>query len=105
MLSIIPSVLQPCIFCNCELLIYTFNNLLKQNLDLLLQKIHLVTATHQHTEVLEMCAKILEFICSKINPTLTIRCNAYKSSIIDTITNKHREIVDDWDNLIEEVNS
>lgn len=77
---------------------------LLQNLDLLLKKIHLVTDKHQNDEVLETCAKTLEILCSKNNSTLATRCSVQKSTLMDTITNKHREAMDDWNNLIEGVN-
>lgn len=77
--------------------------LLFQNLDLLLKKVHLVTDKHQHDEVLETCAKTLEILCSKNNSTLATRCSVQKSTLMDTITNKHREAMDDWNNIIEGV--
>lgn len=73
-------------------------------MDLLLKKIHLVTDKHQNDEVLETCAKTLEILCSKNNSTLATRCSVQKSTLMDTITNKHREAMDDWNNLIEGVN-
>lgn len=73
----------------------------ESNLDLLLKKIHLVTDKHQNDEVLETCAKTLEILCSKNNSTLATRCSVQKSTLMDTITNKHREAMDDWNNLIE----
>lgn len=63
----------------------------------------MITDKHQNDEVLETCAKILEILCSKNNSTLASRCCVQKSILIDTITSKYREAMDDWNNLIEGV--
>ena len=51
------------------------------------------------TEVLEACAKTLETLCDD-KFAIFSRCDIARSRLLDMITNKYREIVDEYLNLL-----
>ena len=73
-----------------------------QSLDLLLKRIQLITEKQHDTEVLEMAAKTLEYLCTEGFAIYT-RCDVQRSTLIDTIVNKYKEAMDEWNSLIEGV--
>lgn len=73
-----------------------------QNLDLLLKKLHQVVEKHHDTDVLETCAKTLEYLCTEGNAIYT-RCDVQRSTLVDAIVNKYKEAMDEWNCLIEGV--
>ena len=54
---------------------------------------------HTDHDVLETCAKTLEFLCTE-GTTIYRRCDVARSNIIDQSVNRYREAIDDWRNLI-----
>ncbi|KAL1110344.1 hypothetical protein AAG570_007875 [Ranatra chinensis] len=70
------------------------------NLDLLLKKIQTITEKHHDTEVLETCAKTLELLCTEGYAIYT-RCDVQRSTLIDSVVNKYKEAMDEWNSLIE----
>ncbi|XP_046686815.1 cohesin subunit SA-1-like isoform X2 [Homalodisca vitripennis] len=82
-----------------DLEIYTTSRQ-EANLDLLLKKLHQVVEKHHDTDVLETCAKTLEVLCTDGNAIYT-RCDVQRSTLVDTIVNKYKEAMDDWNCLIE----
>lgn len=82
-----------------DLEIYTTSRQ-EANLDLLLKKIQTITEKHHDTEVLETCAKTLELLCTEGFAIYT-RCDVQRSTLIDSIVNKYKEAMDDWNTLIE----
>lgn len=82
-----------------DLEIYTTSRQ-EANLDLLLKKLHQVAEKHHDTDVLETCAKTLEVLCTEGNAIYT-RCDVQRSTLIDTIVNKYKEAMDEWNCLIE----
>ncbi|XP_066903606.1 cohesin subunit SA-2 [Halyomorpha halys] len=82
-----------------DLEIYTTSRQ-EANLDLLLKKIQSITEKHHDTEVLETCAKTLELLCTEGFAIYT-RCDVQRSTLIDSIVNKYKEAMDDWNSLIE----
>lgn len=54
---------------------------------------------HHDRDVLETCAKTLEFLCSEGSAIYT-RCDIARSNIIDYCVNRYKEAIDDWRNLI-----
>lgn len=58
-----------------------------------------IMQVHTDRDVLETCAKTLEFLCSEGNAIYT-RCDISRSNIIDNCVNRYREAIDDWRNLI-----
>lgn len=81
-----------------ELDIYTTNRQ-ESNLQALLDKMSYIMSVHTDREVLEMCAKTLEYLCSEGSATYT-RCDVARSNIIDNAVNKYKDAIDDWRNLI-----
>lgn len=53
-------------------------------------------------DVLDACAKTLEFLCTEGTAIYT-RCDVARSTLIDTLVNKYKEAMDDWRSLIEGV--
>ncbi|RZF44789.1 hypothetical protein LSTR_LSTR000741 [Laodelphax striatellus] len=83
-----------------ELFIIASCLLFYSNLDLLLKKLRGIAEKHHDTDVLETCAKTLEVLCAEGSPIYS-RCDVQRSTIIDTIVNKYREAIDEWNSLIE----
>lgn len=54
---------------------------------------------HIDHDVLETCAKTLEFLCTEDSAIYT-RCDVARSNIIDQSVNKYKEAIDEWRNLI-----
>lgn len=81
-----------------ELDIYTTNRQ-EANLQALLDKISYIMTVHTDREVLETCAKTLEYLCTEGSATYT-RCDVARSNIIDNAVNKYRDAIEDWRNLI-----
>lgn len=54
---------------------------------------------HNDHDVLETCAKTLEFLCTEDSAIYT-RCDIARSNIIDQCVNRYKEAIDDWRNLI-----
>lgn len=50
-------------------------------------------------DVLEACAKTLEFLCTDGSAIYT-QCDVARSNIIDESVNRYKEAIDDWRNLI-----
>lgn len=69
------------------------------SLQQLLAKLKHVVQVQQETEVLETCAKTLEFLCSEGNAIFT-RCDVARSTIIDMIVSSYKDAIDDWRNLL-----
>ncbi|XP_039299727.1 cohesin subunit SA-1-like [Nilaparvata lugens] len=82
-----------------ELEIYTVSRQ-ESNLDLLLKKLRGIAEKHHDTDVLETCAKTLEVLCAEGSPIYS-RCDVQRSTIIDSIVNKYKEAIDEWNSLIE----
>ncbi|XP_014259117.1 cohesin subunit SA-2 isoform X2 [Cimex lectularius] len=82
-----------------DLEIYTSSRQ-EASLDLLLKKIQTITEKHHDTDVLETCAKTLEFLCSEGFAIYT-RCDVQRSTLIDSVVNKYKEAMDEWNSLIE----
>lgn len=57
---------------------------------------------HHDTDVLETCAKTLEYLCTDGNAIYT-RCDVQRSTLVDAIVNKYKEAMDEWNCLIEGV--
>lgn len=55
-------------------------------------------------DVLDACAKTLEFLCTEGTAIYT-RCDVARSTLIDTLVNKYKEAMDDWRSLIEGVSN
>lgn len=83
-------------------LFYNINNFVPQNLDKLLKKIQNIVDRSTDNDVLDACAKTLEFLCTEGTAIYT-RCDVARSTIIDTLVNKYKEAMDDWRSLIEGV--
>uniref|UniRef100_A0A1A9X0J4 SCD domain-containing protein n=1 Tax=Glossina brevipalpis TaxID=37001 RepID=A0A1A9X0J4_9MUSC len=81
-----------------ELDIYTTNRQ-EANLQALLDKISYIMTVHTDRDVLETCAKTLEYLCTEGSATYT-RCDVARSNIIDNAVNKYKDAIDDWRNLI-----
>lgn len=69
------------------------------SLKLLLDKITLILSISTDREVLEACAKTLEFLCTEGSAIYT-QCDVARSNIIDESVNRYKEAIDDWRNLI-----
>lgn len=54
---------------------------------------------HNDHDVLETCAKTLEFLCTEGSGIYT-KCDIARSNIIDQCVNRYKEAIDDWRNLI-----
>lgn len=55
---------------------------------------------HNDHDVLETCAKTLEFLCTE-NSAIFTKCDIARSNIIDQCVNRYKEAIDDWRNLID----
>ena len=71
----------------------------ESSLKLLLDKITLIMSISTDREVLEACAKTLEFLCTEGSAIYT-QCDVARSNIIDESVNRYKEAIDDWRNLI-----
>lgn len=69
---------------------------------MLLKRIQTITEKQHDTEVLEMAAKTLEYLCTEGFAIYT-RCDVQRSTLIDSIVNKYKEAMDEWNSLIEGV--
>lgn len=69
------------------------------SLKLLLDKITHITQISTDREVLDACAKTLEFLCTEGSAIYT-QCDVARSNIIDESVNRYKEAIDDWRNLI-----
>lgn len=81
-----------------ELDIYTTNRQ-EANLQALLDKMSYIMSVHTDRDVLETCAKTLEYLCTEGSATYT-RCDVARSNIIDNAVNKYKDAIEDWRNLI-----
>lgn len=54
---------------------------------------------HNDRDVLEICSKTLEFLCTEGSGIFT-KCDIARSNIIDQCVNRYKEAIDDWRNLI-----
>ena len=70
-----------------------------QNLESLLRLMQNVVERHSETEVLENCAKTLEIFCTEEHAIYS-RCDVIRSTLIDRLVNKLREVLDDYSNII-----
>lgn len=66
---------------------------------MLLDKITLIMSINTDRDVLEACAKTLEFLCTEGSAIYT-QCDVARSNIIDECVNRYKEAIDDWRNLI-----
>lgn len=71
----------------------------ESSLKSLLEKITLIFSIGTDREVLEACAKTLEFLCTEGSAIYT-QCDVARSNIIDEAVNRYKEAIDDWRNLI-----
>ena len=58
-----------------------------------------VVERHSETEVLENCAKTLEVLCTEEHAIYS-RCDVIRSTMIDRLVNKLREVLDEHSNLL-----
>lgn len=70
-----------------------------QSLESLLRLMQNVVERHTETEVLENCAKTLEVLCTE-DHAIYSRCDVIRSTLIDRLVNKLREVLDDYSTLI-----
>lgn len=71
-----------------------------QNLQAFLDKMATIMLMHNDHDVLETCAKTLEFLCTE-NSAIFTKCDIARSNIIDQCVNRYKEAIDDWRNLID----
>lgn len=83
---------------NFELEIYTTSRQ-EKNLESLLRFMQNVVERHSETEVLENCAKTLEVLCTEEHAIYS-RCDVIRSTMIDRLVNKLREVLDEHSNLL-----
>jgi cohesin complex subunit SA-1/2 len=69
------------------------------SLKMLLDKITLIMFINTDREVLEACAKTLEFLCTEGTAIYT-QCDVARSNIIDECVNRYKKAIDDFRNLI-----
>ncbi|XP_052860606.1 cohesin subunit SA-1 [Anopheles cruzii] len=69
------------------------------NLQALLDKMTHVMSTHVDREVLETCAKTLEFLCTE-GSAIYARCDLARSNVIDECVTRYKEAIDDYRTLI-----
>ena len=81
-----------------DLEIYTTSRQ-EKNLETLLSLIQEIVDKHNDTEVLESCAKTLETLCDD-KFAIFSRCDIARSRLLDMITNKYKEVNDDYSNLL-----
>lgn len=81
-----------------DLEVYTSSRL-ESNLQAFLDKMGDIMQSHNDKDVLETCAKTLEFLCTEGSAIYT-RCDIARSNIIDQCVNRYKEAIDDWRNLI-----
>nr|CAH0108959.1 unnamed protein product [Daphnia galeata] len=71
----------------------------EKSLESLLRLMQNVVERHTDTEVLENCAKTLEVLCTE-DHAIYSRCDVIRSTLIDGLVNKLREVLDDHATLI-----
>lgn len=71
----------------------------ESNLQALLDMMSNIMSKHTDREVLETCAKTLEYLCIEGSAIYT-RCDVARSNMIDQCVNRYREAIDEWRNLI-----
>ena len=81
-----------------DLEIYTTSRQ-EKNLETLVNLVQEIIDKHADTEVLEACAKTLEVLCDD-KFAIYSRCDIARSKMCDLITNKYKESVDDYLNLL-----
>ncbi|XP_044729808.1 cohesin subunit SA-1 [Chrysoperla carnea] len=81
-----------------DLEIYTKNRQ-ENSLQQLLETLKEIVKIHQETEVLETCAKSLEYLCTE-GQAIFRPCDIARSTIIDMIVNRCKETLDDYKNLL-----
>lgn len=69
------------------------------NLQALLDKMDHIMSKHTDRDVLETCAKTLEFLCIEGSAIYT-KCDVARSTIIDQCVNRYKDSIDDWRTLI-----
>ncbi|GAB0097039.1 SA [Sergentomyia squamirostris] len=69
------------------------------NLQALLDNMAHIMTIHTDRNVLETCAKTLEFLCTEGSAIYT-KCDVARSTIIDQCVNRYKEAIDDWRTLI-----
>lgn len=69
------------------------------SLNMLLTKLKHIAEIHHEQEVLETCAKTLEFLCTD-GHSLYTRCDVARSTIVDMIVASYKDAIDDWRNLL-----
>lgn len=69
------------------------------SLNMLLAKLKHIAEIHHEQEVLETCAKTLEFLCTD-GHSLYTRCDVARSTIVDMIVASYKDAIDDWRNLL-----
>ena len=81
-----------------DLEIYTTSRQ-EKNLETLLSLIQEIADKHNDTEVLEATAKTLEILCDD-KFAIFSRCDIARSRLLDMITNKYKEVVDEYLSLL-----
>jgi len=82
-----------------DLEIYTTSRQ-EKNLESLLRFMQNVVERHAETEVLENNAKTLEILCTE-DHAIYSRCDVIRSTLIDKLVNKLKEVLDDHTSLIQ----
>ena len=70
-----------------------------QNLETLLRLMQDVVERHSETEVLENCSKTLEILCTEEHAIYS-RCDVIRSTLIDRLVSKLREVLDEHATLL-----
>lgn len=71
-----------------------------QKLKALLEILGKIIFAHTDPDVLETCAKTLEYLCTEETAIYTT-CDIERSNIIDECVKRYTEAIDEWRNLIE----
>lgn len=71
-----------------------------QKLKALLEIVGKIIYAHTDPDVLETCAKTLEYLCTEATAIYTT-CDIERSNIIDECVKRYMEAIDEWRNLIE----
>lgn len=75
-----------------------------QKLKALLEILGKIIYAHTDPDVLETCAKTLEYLCTEGSAIYTT-CDIERSNIIDECVKRYMEAIDEWRNLIEGLNT
>lgn len=78
----------------------THNVGISQKLKALLEILGKIIYAHTDPDVLETCAKTLEYLCTEGTAIFTT-CDIERSNIIDECVKRYMEAIDEWRNLIE----